>query len=133
MLSTNAFGSIIEESLWALSGALLIISFISIWPRVCHEYKSYLITVIVLAMGFVIFMVTVDVPMYWYRWQADTISGVEYLSLSEGMIDSLYNCTVSLDMKVWKSEIPWMTLYFSVAVWLSLSLPYAPYYKTYCK
>jgi hypothetical protein len=26
----------------------------------------------------------------------------------------------------WKSEVAWMTLYFSVAVWLSIALVHAP-------
>jgi hypothetical protein len=33
---------------------------------------------------------------------------------------------VSYRWEDWKSEIPWMTLYFSVAVWISIALVHVP-------
>jgi hypothetical protein len=32
---------------------------------------------------------------------------------------------------VWKSEIAWMSLYFSLAVWISMSLIHAPAPETH--
>lgn len=133
MLSTNYLGSVIEESLWTVSGILLVLSFVSIWPKVSQHHRKFLATMIIFGTGFVVFMTTIDVPMYWNRWQMDLASGKEYLTLAEGMVDSIRICTVNFDPVIWRAEMPWMTLYFTAAVWVSISLAHAPNYKTYRK
>jgi hypothetical protein len=127
------FGSAIEESLWTFCGILLVISFLWLWPHVKNRHKNFLSAMIVFAVGFVIFMVAVDVPMYITRWSADSAAGTQYLTLLEGIKDSISACTVSFSQKIWREEIPWMTLYFTVAVWVSISLPLAPNYKQIIK
>jgi hypothetical protein len=67
-------------------------------------------------------MFLVDVPMYWSRWIAHEASGHVYLSLSQGLFDVSERWTVSHRWVDWKDEVVWMSLYFSVAVWLSISL-----------
>lgn len=129
MLTTHYIGSVLEESLWTLSGILLIVSFISLWPKVRRQHRWFINAMILFGMGFVIFMTTIDVPMYFARWQADTAAGVKYLSISQGIMDAIRQCHVSFDIKRWYQEIPWMTLYFTVAVWVSISLTHAPNYK----
>ncbi len=128
MLSTNYFGSIIEESIWALCGILLLISLIRLTPHVKNRHRSFLSVMLVFAVGFVVFMLTIDVPMYISRWLADTANNVAYLSLSQGLHNALLPCTVNLSSEIWREEIPWMSLYFTVAVWVSISLPIAPNY-----
>lgn len=129
MLTTHYFGSVVEESLWTMSGILLVASFMSLWPKVHHQHRWFLNAMIVFGVGFVIFMVTVDVPMYWTRWQADTVSGVNYLTLQQGLIDAIKQYRVSFNILDWQEEIPWMSLYFTVAVWVSIALTHAPNYK----
>jgi len=127
MLSTNYFGSVIEESLWTVCAFLLVISFLLIWPRVYNNKQRYfLLAMITYGVGFIIFMIGVDVPMYFSRWQMDSANGVEYLSMVEGLLDASLKCIVNFDWQVWREEIPWMTLYFSIAVWISLALAHAP-------
>lgn len=133
MLTTHYFGSIVEESLWTMGGVLLIASFMSLWPKVHRQHRWFLNAMILFAVGFVIFMVTVDIPMYWSRWQEDTVSGVTYLSLQQGIIDAVREYRVSFDILDWQQEIPWMTLYFTVAVWVSVALTHAPNYKEVSK
>ena len=133
MLTTNYLGSVIEESIWTLCGLLLVICFMYLWSSVKRYHRKYLTSMIIFGVGFILFMVTVDVPMYWLRWQADTAAGIEYFTLKEGLIDSIKYCEVNSGMAVWRNEIPWMTLYFSVAVWVSISMPHTPYYKTFRK
>ena len=41
-------------------------------------------------------------------------------------VDTFERRVVSYEWKDWKSEVIWMSLYFSVAVWLSISLIHAP-------
>ena len=129
MLTTHYLGSVIEESLWAVCGVLLVASFISLWPKVSHHHRWFLNAMILFGIGFVVFMVLVDVPMYWARWQADSQMGINYLTIRQGILDAVQQCKVSFDAHVWREEIPWMTLYFTVAVWVSISLTHAPNYK----
>jgi hypothetical protein len=64
----------------------------------------------------------VDVPMYLTRWRHARSSGVHYLSLREGLRDALQRRRVAHRWSEWRPEVPWMSLYFSVGVWLSLCL-----------
>jgi hypothetical protein len=69
-----------------------------------------------------VFMSTVDVPMYVERWHAELANGRQILGLFAGMHDLASRWVVTHSVAQWKDEIPWMSLYFSVAVWTSLLL-----------
>jgi hypothetical protein len=71
-------------------------------------------------------MVFVDVPMYAARWVAEGVNGRHYLTLVQGLHDVATRWTVSYRWQDWRSEVVWMTLYFSVCVWISISLVHAP-------
>ena len=71
-------------------------------------------------------MIVVDVPMYWSRFQEDTVMNVQYLSLTQALLDLTKPCSMSFEWDMWQQEIPWMTLYFTVAVWVSILLTHAP-------
>jgi hypothetical protein len=70
-------------------------------------------------------MFYVDVPMYWSRWVADEASGRTYLTVAQGLLDVSERRIVSHRWEDWKSEVTWMSLYFSVAVWISIALIHA--------
>jgi hypothetical protein len=74
------------------------------------------------AAAYVLFMMTIDVPMYLQRWQLATAHGKPLLGLVAGLHDLASRWTVTHDIVRWRDEIPWMSLYFSVAVWASLLL-----------
>ena len=44
------------------------------------------------------------------------------LGLVSGLHDVATRWVVTYDIARWRNEIPWMSLYFSVAVWMSLAL-----------
>ena len=71
-------------------------------------------------------MITVDVPMYVVRWQAEIASAHRDLGLVAGLHDLATHWIVTHDIARWRHEIPWMSLYFSVAVWMSIALIHAP-------
>lgn len=129
ILTTNYFGSVVEESLWAVAGMLLVICFFALWSRVGNRQRQFMAFMVAYGIGFVIFMLTVDIPMYWTRWQADLANNTGYLSLAQGLRDTLSTCRVDASWSVWREEIPWMTLYFSVTVWVSIAFAHAPSYK----
>jgi hypothetical protein len=71
---------------------------------------------------YVAFMVLFDIPTYWARHVADEVVGRHYLTFAQGLADVSHRRVVSYRWADWQGEIVWMTLYFSVAVWLSISL-----------
>jgi hypothetical protein len=126
VLTTSNLGHVIEETLWGICAALLVASLVAIWPRCTPRLRPLLAFWCVAGLTYVTFMFGVDVPMYWSRWLADEASGRHYLSLAQGFIDVSGRWVVSHRWDDWKSEVAWMTLYFSVAVWLSIALVHAP-------
>jgi hypothetical protein len=125
VLTTSNLGHVIEESLWGLSAALLVVSMVVMAPRCPSSWRPAIIAGCAAAMCYVAYMFLVDVPMYWSRWLADEAGGRQYLSIAEGMFDVTYRRVVSHRLEDWQSEMVWMTLYFSVAVWISISLVHA--------
>jgi hypothetical protein len=126
VLTTSNLGHIAEESIWGLSAALMVSSMLVIWPRCTANLRPVLVACCAAGLAYVAFMFFVDVPMYWSRWVADEASGRHYMSIAQGVLDVSGRWVVSRRWEDWKSEVAWMSLYFSVAVWLSISLVHAP-------
>jgi hypothetical protein len=122
VLTTSNLGHVAEESLWGLSVALLVVSVLAIMPRGAPARRPVLLALCVAGLAYVAFMFVVDVPMYWSRWIADEASGRQYLTLAQGIVDVAQHRVVSYRWENWKHEVAWMSLYFSVAVWISISL-----------
>ena len=128
VLTTSNIGHVVEESLWGISAALLVAGLASIWPRSSNALRPYLLGCSAVGMAYVWYMFTVDVPMYWSRWALDEAGGRLYLSVPQGVADASERWVVSHQWQDWKSEVVWMSLYFSVAVWLSIALIHAPFF-----
>jgi hypothetical protein len=126
---THYIGNTIEESIWGVTYFLISICLILFYPRFKGVFKYILGFSIVSSLLYVVFMANVDVPMYFNRWQNDIASAKQLLNFSEGIHDLQTRWIVTHDIKLWKEEIPWMSLYFSVAVWTSLALCYVPLSK----
>jgi hypothetical protein len=126
VLTTSNLGHIFEESLWSLSAALMVTSLAVTWPRSTATRHPALVACCVAGAGYVAFMLLVDVPMYWSRWTADESIGRRYMSIAQGAHDVASRWVVSYRWQDWKSEVVWMSLYFSVAVWVSIALIHAP-------
>ena len=122
VLTTDYLGNAVEESLWALSAALLVAGCAALWPRCEARTKRLLAIPFIVGPLYLAFMAAVDIPMYVSRWHADQLSGRAYLSLAQGLQDLAHRWVVTFREEDWRSEMPWMTLYFSVAVWLSIAL-----------
>jgi hypothetical protein len=67
-------------------------------------------------------MFSFDVPTYASRWAADQAAGKHYLTIGQGLEDVAHRRVVSYRWDDWKTEVVWMSLYFSAAVWISISL-----------
>jgi hypothetical protein len=129
VLTTSNIGHVAEESLWAFCVALLVASALTVAPRCSARWRAILLGWCVVGMVYVAFMVAVDVPMYWARWLTDQAAGRHYMSLAQGFMDIASRRVVSYRWADWRHEIAWMSLYFSVAVWISISLVHVPEMK----
>ena len=125
-LTTNFIGSVLEESLWALTGAAVLVTLGSLWLRYHGPRQRFMGVALVLNAIYVLFMCTVDVPMYLRRWREDEAAGRRYLTVGEGWRDASSRWIVTRRWADWREEVPWMSLYFSAGAWLSLSLARAP-------
>jgi hypothetical protein len=126
VLTTANFGHVMEESLWGLCALLLVVSLGLLWPRCRPQARPLLALCCAAGVAYVVYMFGVDVPMYWARWVADQAHGRQYLSVAQGLVDASARWVVSHRWEDWRSEVVWMSLYFSVAVWLSIALVHAP-------
>jgi hypothetical protein len=126
VLTTSNIGHVAEESIWGLCVALLVASLTTILPRSTAARRPVLLACCIAGSIYVAYMFLVDVPMYWSRWIADEVGGRHYMSIAQGAHDASVRWVVSHRWQDWKTEVVWMSLYFSVAVWISIALVHAP-------
>jgi hypothetical protein len=125
-LTRNNLLHAVENSLWTFDAVIAVAAFLSLRGQAVGAARRFLDAGIACAAGYVAFMVSVDVPMYLARWQTDVAEGVRYLSLGAGVEDLLARCVVERDWGAWREDALWLTLYFTIAVWISIALALAP-------
>ncbi len=125
VVTTNNLGHAIEESIWAFCAFLFIVGLGLCYKKVEHHVRRFISLGIGLGIGYIAFMVTVDVPTYFSRWRADEASGYTYLSIAEGFQD-IQRIVVTGRWEDWQYAMVWQTPYFSLAVWVSLLLIFFP-------
>jgi len=122
VLTTSYLGNTIENSIWAVTFLLIAAALL----RLLYEFRGVVQLGIGLALagvaGYLAFLITIDVPMYYDRWLADLDNGKQLLGVAAGLYDVSTRWVVTHDFAQWKDEIAWMSLYFSTAVWSSLLL-----------
>ncbi|MBV8035871.1 hypothetical protein [Roseateles sp.] len=122
VLTTRNIGHVVEETLWGVAALLSVLALLLLWPRATTRARRWLGLASVAGVLYAAYMFAVDVPMYWARWLADEAAGRAYPTLAAGVADAAHRWHVSHDWAHWRSEVVWMTLYFSVAVWISIAL-----------
>jgi hypothetical protein len=128
-LTTNFRGSVIEESTWAVTATLMVLTMLGLWWRRPSFRRPFVAGAILLNAAYVVFMANVDVPMYRRRVRADDALGKPFVTVTQGFADSARRRVVTRRWEDWRDEMPWMSLYFSAGVWISLSLVRAPRYE----
>ena len=122
VITTNYLGNTFENSLWAVTFLLIAAALL----RLMNDFRGPVRLALGLAVAgitvYLVFLVRIDVPMYFARWQADAANGKELFGVLAGLHDLGTRWTVTHDIAQWKDEIAWMSLYFSLAVWSSLAL-----------
>ena len=122
VLTKNYLGNAIENSIWAVSFFIIAIGLCRLLPEFEGRIGVFLVIAIIGVAGYLVFLATIDVPMYLTRWQAERADRIGPLTPLEGLRDASFRWVVTHDIAQWKDEIAWMSLYFSAAVWASLAL-----------
>ena len=126
VLTTVNLAHVAENSIWGLSAALVVVS---VWASALRSptttRRPLLVAWCLAGAAYVAFIFLFDVPGYWSRWMADEASGRHFFSILQGLRDASERRVVSFRWDDWKSEVAWMSLYFSVGVWMSISLIHA--------
>jgi hypothetical protein len=122
VLTTDYRGNAIENSLWAVAFFIVAIGLCRLIPEFDGPVRVVLAIAIVGIAGYLAFLMAIDVPMYLNRWRAKADDGSTLVRPLDGLRDVSTRWIVTHDLAEWKDEIPWMSLYFSAAVWASLAL-----------
>lgn len=125
ILSTNPMFHAVEESLWTLTAALFMAGLALRLKEAGPELKRFLVAALVTCAFYLLYMVTEDVPTYVHRYQQMTADGVQFMSFGEGFADAM-TWQVKKTWVDWEREVVWQSLYFSLAVWMSLVLIHRP-------
>jgi hypothetical protein len=123
VLTRNNLLHAIENSLWTLGAALVVVALAARLHGVDAQRRRMIAVGIAAVAGYLVFMVAVDVPMYLQRWHA---SGATALPISIGIAEVLRRCVPTPLVAAWREDILWLTLYFTAGVWLSIALVDAP-------
>jgi hypothetical protein len=122
VVTTKYLYNAIENSLWAVAFFIAGVGLCRLLPEFNGAVRVALGVAVVGIAFYIVFLITVDVPMYLKRWRADVAGGNKMLSPLEGLRDVSTRWIVTHDISEWREEIAWMSLYFSAAVWASLAL-----------
>jgi hypothetical protein len=120
VLSLDHIGHALEETLWAV--IMLILAIAAGSAGVASEgVRAWLLLAgAVVYAGGALLTVTFDVTMYLGRRRAS--AAVQRLPLGTGLRDCGARRLPTRSWEVWREEVAWMTVYFSVGVWTSLAM-----------
>lgn len=122
VLTKDYLSHAIENSKWAIAFFIIGVGLARLLPEFDGPIRALLIVAVVGIAGYLAFLATIDVPMYVARGRADFANGRTPLHPLEGLRDASRHWIVTHDLAHWKEEIPWMSLYFTAAVWASPAL-----------
>jgi hypothetical protein len=122
VITRDRSGHVLEESIWTVSAiaVFLVALFARSAPSPSSQATSFRRALLVLCPLYILFMVTVDVPMYYRRMVADNELGVQFASITAGLAEIAACQTVTQSDAYWREEMPWMTGYFTAGVWSTL-------------
>ena len=124
----------VEESLWAVAAAILtaLCAFVLYrhynYPNYALPARSWRFATLfrLSGLGYVAYMVVIDVPMYYNRHQEHMASGRPFYTFYDGVVDMADCKNITRSFEDWKEEMPWMTPYFTVATQASIFLTRYP-------
>lgn len=96
----------LENSIWATCVGTMTAS---VWNDPTYRTPAYV------GLLFVLYTLSEDLPMYYERFTSKTEEPGYHLGIVEGTLDALHCKTVSHDYDIWRPQMLWMTLNYTVA------------------
>jgi hypothetical protein len=121
-LTLNHFWHGIEEAMWIVMIVLAAACCITGYFVLTGWLKAVMAVGIVSCLGAAYIMLFVDIPMYFRRSREHLEEGRRHLSIGEGIRDALSRRIPTSEWSVWKHEVVWISTYFTLGVWLSISM-----------
>ncbi|MFT4969617.1 MAG: hypothetical protein ACI9O4_001366 [Chitinophagales bacterium] len=122
----NYFGTIIEESLWAVCAGIFVIGMFKALKYYEKKQLMFIRLALISGLGYFTYMITVDVPSYIRGFISNQADGKVYSGVMEGIVEVATQWRLTHVYDDWKYEFVWMTLYFSLAVWGSMLIVNSP-------
>jgi len=124
VLYKNYLMHVIEESIWMSSMSLIGFSYLYFTNLIINKkLKYYFVSGICISCLYTIFMILVDIPMYYNRYIVLDLEPIKTKTLLFDSLIDMASCKkISQTYNTWKDEIPWMSGYFIGATWLSMKL-----------
>ncbi|HEY7218416.1 MAG TPA: hypothetical protein VH985_08475 [Candidatus Binatia bacterium] len=118
----NHIGHAVEELLWSIMVGLIAVALVIYGRHTAGTLPMWVPIGLIACAGTAVLILAVDVPLYIARWRIGKRAGLRYLRVIEGLKDAVARRRVTQAREHWREEVLWMSLYFSVAVWVSLAI-----------
>lgn len=126
VLTLNHITQAVESMLWATGFSLMAALLGVIALQGSGWVQSLAIVGVLGSTAFVAYVVGVDVPMYWRRYQHGRARGLVCMRLDQGCRDAWHRRVPSGSWAAWKADALWLTPYFSFGVWASIAMVCVP-------
>ncbi|WP_077036631.1 hypothetical protein [Pelomonas sp. KK5] len=126
VLTLNHITQAVESSLWAAGFSWIAILLGVVALNSSGWIHALAIFGILASISFVAYVLRVDVPMYWRRYQHGRAHGLAYMPLHQGARDAWQRRVPSGSWAAWKADALWLTPYFSFGVWVSIAMVCVP-------
>lgn len=126
VLTLNHITQAVESLLWAagFSWMAILLGITALYST--GWVNSLAIFGILCSLAFVVYVLSVDAPMYWRRYRLARANGQTYLCVAQGARDAWQRRVCSGSWTAWKADALWLTPYFSFGVWLSMAMVWVP-------
>lgn len=109
--------------MWSIMVALVAAGLVIYWRHTPEALPPMWVPIgLIACAGTVALILLVDIPLYITRWRIGKRAGLRYLRVVEGLKDAVVRRRVAQTSDDWRNEALWMSLYFSVGVWVSLGI-----------
>jgi hypothetical protein len=125
VLTRNDLFHALENGTWTLVAAFAVAFLASRWRYEGPTGRKVIVAAAGATAAYILFMAAYVLPMYLARWNA----GQEAITFAQGLAETLRPCIVQRDWALWWQDAAWLTPYFTLCVWFSISLAHVPSLK----
>ncbi len=122
VVTLNNIGHAVEEMLWSIMVGLVAAGLVIYWRHTAGALPMWVPIGLIACVGTAALILMVDIPLYITRWRIAKRAGLRYLRVVEGLKDAVVRRRVTQAREDWRNEVLWMSLYFSVGVWVSIGI-----------